>query len=190
MIESLEEDHLNRICFERGIQFDDETNLKQRQNDLKLWMSVSNLRNVPDTLLIYSRIITMVEEIYDISESDDEYEIFRSNESEVYFTEKFRIFEKVFGIDDIKTHYEEMAEKLKVAKKEKLFDPSENKFIFSKEELDKHHMALEEFKTRHNALSESIEDTYRVGNKIMDLLEKQMIINAHFRGQYSELYEA
>jgi hypothetical protein len=43
----------------------------------------------------------MVEEIYEVSEDEDEYEILRAAETEIYFTEKFRIFEKTFGIEEL-----------------------------------------------------------------------------------------
>jgi len=97
----MDEAEINRFCFERGISYDEKTNFQQKINDLKLWLSISNLRNVPDTLLVYSRIITMVEEIYEVSDEEDEYELLRNAESEIYFTEKFRIFEKTFGIEEL-----------------------------------------------------------------------------------------
>ena len=45
--------------------------------DLKLWMSISNLRNVPHSLLLYTRIIDFSEDIFQISEDEDEYEVLR-----------------------------------------------------------------------------------------------------------------
>jgi len=42
---------------------------------------------------------------------------------------------------------------------------------------------LDEFKFRHAAMSSKIEETYRIGNKMMDYLEKQMIIDYHLRGE-------
>lgn len=46
--------------------------------DLKLWMSISNLRNVPHSLLLYSRIADYAsEDLFEISEDEDEYEVLR-----------------------------------------------------------------------------------------------------------------
>jgi len=46
--------------------------------DLKLWMSISNLRNVPHSLLLYSRIADFAsEDLFEISEDEDEYEVLR-----------------------------------------------------------------------------------------------------------------
>lgn len=41
---------------------------------------------------------------------------------------------------------------------------------------------LDEFQTRHATITESIEDTYRIGNKLMDFIEKQIIIDYHLKG--------
>lgn len=97
-------------------------------------MSISNLRNVPDTLLLYSRIITLVEEIYQVSEDENEYEMLRDSESEIYFTEKFRIFEKTFGIEEL----HELVKRIDQARTKSEYKPSEGKFIFSKKELQIH----------------------------------------------------
>ena len=68
--------------------------------DLKLWLSISNLRNVPNALLLYTRIADYAaEDHFEISEDEDEYEVLRRAQSEIYFVEKMRVFEKTFGID-------------------------------------------------------------------------------------------
>jgi hypothetical protein len=46
---------------------------------------------------------------------------------------------------------------------------------------------LDEFETRHKTLSDKIEHTYRVGNLMLDYLEKQIIIDYHLRGEQTEL---
>jgi hypothetical protein len=45
--------------------------------DLKLWLSISNLRNVPDTLLLYSRIADQADDLFEISDDEDEFEVLR-----------------------------------------------------------------------------------------------------------------
>jgi len=46
--------------------------------DLKLWLSISNLRNVPNSLLLYSRISDYAsEDLFEISEDEDEFEVLR-----------------------------------------------------------------------------------------------------------------
>jgi hypothetical protein len=40
-------------------------------------MAISNLRNIPHALLLYSRIIDFTENLFEISEDEDEYEVLR-----------------------------------------------------------------------------------------------------------------
>ena len=42
---------------------------------------------------------------------------------------------------------------------------------------------MDEFKTRHKTLSDEIEATYKIGNFMLDYLEKQMILDYHLRGE-------
>ena len=67
------------------------------------------------------------------------------------------------------------------------YDPAEGKFIFTKNDLTLYALILDEFETRHKTLSDKIEQTYRVGNLMLDYLEKQIILDYHLRGEQSEL---
>ena len=46
---------------------------------------------------------------------------------------------------------------------------------------------MDEFETRHKTLSDKIEHTYRIGNLMLDYLEKQIILDYHLRGEQSDL---
>ena len=46
---------------------------------------------------------------------------------------------------------------------------------------------LDEFETRHKTLSDKIEHTYRIGNLMLDYLEKQIILDYHLRGEQADL---
>jgi hypothetical protein len=63
-------------CFRRGIEIQDRTR-DQKIKDLRLWLSISNLRNVPNVLLLFSRIIEYADDIFEIDEDEDEYEVLR-----------------------------------------------------------------------------------------------------------------
>ena len=98
-VEKYSDEELNLICFRRGIEIQNKT-YDQKMKDLKLWLSISNLRNVPNALLLYTRISDFAaEDHFEISEDEDEYEVLRRAQSEIYFVEKMRVFEKTFGID-------------------------------------------------------------------------------------------
>ena len=53
-VEEFTLEELNTICFRRGIDIQQDNDKKMK--DLKLWLSISNLRNVPHSLLLYSRV--------------------------------------------------------------------------------------------------------------------------------------
>ena len=76
-VERFSDDELNLICIRRGIEIQNKT-YDQKMKDLKLWISISNLRNVPHSLLLYSRILDYAsEDLFEISEDEDEYEVLR-----------------------------------------------------------------------------------------------------------------
>jgi hypothetical protein len=62
-IDSLTEEELNFICYRRGIEIQD-MSYESKMKDLKLWMSISNLRNVPHSLLLYSRIADYADNLF------------------------------------------------------------------------------------------------------------------------------
>jgi len=48
------ENTLAKICFDRGIDLD--KSHREQVEDLRLWLSISNLRNVPHSLLLITRV--------------------------------------------------------------------------------------------------------------------------------------
>ena len=48
---------------------------------------------------------------------------------------------------------------------------------------------VDEFKTRHTTITDSINDTYRIGNKLLDYVEKQVIIDFHLKGKQAYMEE-
>lgn len=76
-VDKFTDEELNFVCFKRGIEIQNKT-YSQKMKDLKLWMSISNLRNVPHSLLLYSRIADYAaEDLFEISDDEDEYEVVR-----------------------------------------------------------------------------------------------------------------
>ena len=108
------EEELNYICFKRGIEIQNKS-FDQKMKDLKLWLSISNLRNVPNSLLLFSRILDYAsEDLFEISDDEDEYEVLRRAKSEIYFVEKMRVFEKTFGIDQLHSMVKKLEHQRKV----------------------------------------------------------------------------
>jgi hypothetical protein len=75
-LDQLTVSELDFICYRRGIEIQDKS-YESKMKDLKLWMSISNLRNVPHSLLLYSRIADYADDLFQISEDEDEYEVLR-----------------------------------------------------------------------------------------------------------------
>ncbi len=48
---------------------------------------------------------------------------------------------------------------------------------------------MDEFTTRHSTITERINETYKTGNKLLEYLEKQIILDFHFRGE-QDVFEA
>lgn len=65
-------------------------------------------------------------------------------------------------------------------------NPERRHYIFTAKDLAEQRAALDEFQTRHSTISERIEETYLLGNTILDYLEKQMVLSYHFRGEQDQ----
>ena len=63
-----------------------------------------------------------------------------------------------------------------------------HKYIFSSSDLQTKNEAFAEFKARNKSINERIDETYRIGNQMTDYLEKQIILDHHFRGE-QDLFE-
>lgn len=99
-LDSFNEDQLDAICFRRGIEIDKQT-IKEKKEDLKLWLSISNQRNVPNSLLLHSRITDFTNDLFRIYEDEDDQEVLRRSPEDTYYLEKMRVFEETFGIDKL-----------------------------------------------------------------------------------------
>ena len=69
------EEELDRICFNRAINID-QTH-REKVEDLRLWLSISNLRNVPHSLLLIARINDYTSEIFAVDDDETPDEILR-----------------------------------------------------------------------------------------------------------------
>jgi hypothetical protein len=77
VVDKFNEEELDSVCFKRGINISEEVTHSSKLKDLKLWMAISNLRNIPHSILLYSRIVDFTENVFEISEDEDEYEVLR-----------------------------------------------------------------------------------------------------------------
>ena len=64
----LTEDDIVKICFKRGININQ--TIKEQKEDLKLWLSISNQRNVPHSLLLIARVSDFNSGMFKIDEDE------------------------------------------------------------------------------------------------------------------------
>lgn len=62
-LDKFSESELDLTCFQRGIEIKDRSR-EQKIKDVRLWMAISNLRNVPHSLLLYSRISDYADDLF------------------------------------------------------------------------------------------------------------------------------
>ena len=48
---------------------------------------------------------------------------------------------------------------------------------------------VDDFQTRHSTITDSIQETYRIGNKLLDYVQKQVIIDYHLQGKQAKMEE-
>lgn len=183
-IKSFSDDQLDFACFERGIQVDSRSNEK-KVKDLKLWLSISNLSNVPDSLLLFSRLLQDEEDMFDFDRDEGEYEILRRSPQEVYYYEKLRVFEKTFGIDDLKKLVGKIDEKRMNAINSET--RAEDRIIFTPEEREAYVDIMEQFKQRHQTIKDDIETSYKKGHSMLEFIQNQIILDHLLKGKQSQL---
>jgi hypothetical protein len=86
-LDSYTEEQIDQICFRRGIDIDNQ-GLKERKSDIRLWLSISNQRNVPHSLLVFTRAHDYTSEMFEISDDEYDFEILRRSPSDTYYLEK------------------------------------------------------------------------------------------------------
>ena len=74
-IDNFSEEELTKICFKRGINI--RQSRSEQLKDLKLWLSISNKRNVPHILLLVTRIHDFNNDNFEVDADETEAEILR-----------------------------------------------------------------------------------------------------------------
>ena len=112
-VNAFNETQLSKICFRRGINIGQSD--KEMQKDLKLWLSISNLSNVPHSLLLISRVSDFNSGMFKIDEDEQEEEVLRRDRESLYQLESMRAFEMAFGIDRLEKIIQEVKSKRDVS---------------------------------------------------------------------------
>lgn len=146
-IDSYTNDQLAKVCFARGININ--STRSQQLKDLKLWLSISNKRNISHSLLLIIRLRDFNNDAFEIDNNETEAEILRRSKSDAYYIESVKAFEKAFGMDRLEKIIGDTQSKRKLL----MQDPKKHKFIFQSEDLVHQMEALDEFTTRHRTIT-------------------------------------
>ena len=65
--------------------------------------------------MLYTRINDFTNDMFEISDDEDETEVLRRSSSNVYYLEKMRVFEETFGIDKLLTAARKIEKKILVS---------------------------------------------------------------------------
>mmetsp|Transcript_18719 Transcript_18719/g.25297 ORF Transcript_18719/g.25297 Transcript_18719/m.25297 type:complete len:116 (+) Transcript_18719:1387-1734(+) len=96
-IDNYSDEQLTKVCFQRGININQSRG--EQLGDLKLWLSISNKRNVPHILMLVIRLHDFHTNRFQVDQDETEAEILRRSKSDAYYIESVRAFEKAFGMD-------------------------------------------------------------------------------------------
>jgi hypothetical protein len=99
--ESLEESKLDSICIERGIEIVNRPK-EAKLKDYKMWQAISNLNNVPDTLLIFCRLNEFADDLYRINYFEEESALIGRLGSNKSFIERKKRLEEYLGMAAVK----------------------------------------------------------------------------------------
>lgn len=172
---------LDSILLERGIDFVNLTK-EQKLRDYKMWQAISNLKNVPDSLLLYCRLNEFAEDLYRTNYIENEADVVEMIQYNYEY--KKRVLEEFFGID----HINQCLAKLETLRAKQIEDPgsleaatphSDIKNPTNSELFDllrKSKKALKEFQFRHRSVVDEIEEIDKKNDDQLDQLERLIIL--------------
>ena len=79
-----------------------------------------------------------------------------------------KVFEETFGIDRLQKRVSQFANRIE----SEHYDPVNGDFLLKNSDLRRMLYDVEEFKIRHATISSCINETYKIGNRLLKYLEK------------------
>ena len=212
-VNSFPESKLDSILIERGIEITNRTK-EQKLKDYKMWQAISNLNNVPDTLLIYCRLLEFAEDLYKTNHIENEEDCVE--EISHNYLHRKQVLHEFLGIDKVNDYLkhlvnirntfqarqeyldsehekdQEKVEQLEYNLPQSINTEDYNLFQLYKESKS----AVDEYKNRHHTIIGEIDKLTHENNKLLEELERIVILGFLDRKEqhilsekYSELYE-
>lgn len=192
-INTFSESKIDSILIQRGIEIENRPTEKKLK-DYKMWQAISNLNNVPDTLLIFCRLNEFAEDLYRINYFEQEIDLIKRLGSYKLYLQRKRRLEEYLGMAKVKECISELIEakglikdkddsseqkhedidNLSEEKKEEIMKDEDS--ILSIDKYRKYKNALREFKLRHNSIVDEIDNVNTTSDKLLEELEQCVIL--------------
>lgn len=194
---------LDSILIERGIEILNKPRDKKLK-DYKMWQAISNLNNVPDSLLIFCRLNEFAEDLYRINYFEQEIDLIRRVSSSKGYIQRKRRLEEYLGMAQVKdciSHLlkakglikdeEEGIEEKEKDLQEQTEETKTEKWehytpVFTIDDYRNYKNAVQEFKIRHNAIVSEVDNLNSTLAKQLEELEQIVILGYLDRKEMGE----
>ena len=172
-VESLEENKLDSILIERGIEIVNKP-IPTKLKDYKMWQAISNLNNAPDTMLLFCRLNEFAEDLYRMTALEHEIDLIRRVGSDREYIRRKKKLEEYLNIANVKSEISHFIKEknalLEDGETAKTPDQEQQKEnVVSVERYYKFKKSYQEFQVRHNSIVDQIDN---INEELEDLLEE------------------
>jgi len=189
------DEEINTMCLFRGIDIEKKST-HEKIKDLKIWLALSNLNSVPDSLLLYSRIAQMSYDLY--AEDIEGHMLLKKNLEEEYYHDKLNLFNRTFAIDEVNEYYNSIIDEERMKEDENRGLKLKDDITY--EDLERGEALLDEFKHRHNAIESSsfVDETgddmpnhvLKMSQQTLEQLEDLISMTYYENGMLKELEDS
>lgn len=203
-ISNFPENHLDSILIERGIEIANRSK-ESKLKDYKMYQAISNLNNVPDSLLIFCRLNEFANDLYRINMFEQEMDLIKRLGSKKGYNARKRRLEEYLGMAQVKDSLGELFNSRVLVQANPKFidgqndegkiDPQEiikadmmtTKKEYELEDFKRYSNALDEYKIRHNSIIKEVDSIYNELDFLLEELEQNVILGYLDRKELDEI---
>jgi hypothetical protein len=202
-INSLPDRKLDRILAERGIEITNRSRDKKIK-DYKMWQAISNLNNVPDSLLIFCRLNEFANDLYRINQFEHEFDLIKRLGSVKEYNQRKAKLEEYLGMSKVKESLSELFQARGLQQNDPVYivEMADNQFTpkqiikadlvssqtqFTPTDYYKYSNAMNEFKIRHHTIIDEVDKIYGDVGALLEELEQNVILGYLDRKELNEI---
>jgi len=182
-VESLDEKAFDSILIERGIDFHNQ-DYDSKLKDYKMWQSISNLANIPDTLLLFCRLLEFAEDLKRYNYSEKEEDMIKRIKSNTEYFERKKKLEEYLGLSKLKAEKRKfiLAELDVILKNKDTKEKDTNEELQSEKkpltikDYREFQTSLADFKIRHKSIVQPVNKIYEEFDELLDELHQNIVI--------------